>query len=124
MAVASANYNPVLPAGLNPDNVLYLINWDVVSGPNQFKTSNNPHGGGWVAFVTETGGYSALNYPYASYPGSTLTYFGQHLVKDGSGTVIGFYDEWYCGCNGANTFSAYTYSINSGRYWYAQMYVK
>lgn len=124
LAVTSATYNPNPPSGLTPDTALQLLNWDVVYGPSQFKTSNLHHGGGWIAFVTETGGYSANYYPYASYSGATLTYFGQHLVVDGTNTVIGFDDEWICVCNGGNTFSAFTYSINGGRYWSAQMYVQ
>lgn len=123
LAVASATYNSSLPAGLNPDNALYLINWDVVPGPSQIKSSNQSHGGGWVAFVTETGGYAAITHPYASYTGGGLTYFGQHLITSGS-TVIGFMDEWYCSCNGANALSASTVSIAPGGSWYAQMYVR
>lgn len=109
LAVTSAWYNPAPPSGLTPDNVLYELNWDVDYSPNQIKTSALQHGGGWVAFITETGGYS-VSPPIPTYPGASLIYFGQHLVTH-NGSVIGFDDEWVCSCNGGQEFSAATTSI-------------
>lgn len=123
LAVTSAIYNPVLPSPLTPYSFL-TMNWDVVYGTSQFKQSNLSHGGGWLAFVTETGGYRVNGLPPATTYNNTGTiYFGTYNLTDAGGTVYGFYDEYYCFCNPNASFRATTTSIINYRTWIANMYV-
>lgn len=124
LAVTSAAYNPVLPSPLTPYTVLGM-DWDVVTGPSQFKQSIRSHGGGWIAFVTETYGYRVNGQPPTATYNGGVAYFGTYNLVDSGGTLYGYYDEYYCSpCNSQASFSASTVSINTYRTWVAYMYVK
>jgi len=101
------------------------MNWDVVTGSSQIKQSNFNHSGSWIAFVTETYGYRVNNIPPTqTYNGVPAIYFGTVNLLDSTGTIYGYYDEYYCNaCNSQATFSASTTSINTYKIWTASMYV-
>ncbi len=124
LAVTSAIYNPVLPSPLTPYTVLFM-NWDIIYGPSQFKQSSVPHGGDWLAFVTETYGYRVNGQPpTTTYTNGGVTYFGTYELVDSSNVVYGYYDEYAClSCSPKGSFRATTTSINTGQIWTAYMYV-
>lgn len=123
LAVTSAIYNPVLPNPLTTYSVL-TMNWDVIYGPYQFKQSDLPHSGDWLAFVTETYGYRVDYYPPATYTNGNVTFFGTYDLVDSSGILYGYFDEYACvSCAPKGSFRATTTSINTGQVWTAYMYV-
>ncbi len=88
LAVTSTAYNPVLPSPLTKESFL-TMNWDVVPGPSQIKQSNLKHGGGWVAFVTETYGYRVNGAPpVPTYNAVKATYFGTVNRVDSSRSLV------------------------------------
>lgn len=121
VADTSATYNPVLPSPLTPTTVLNM-NWDVMSSSSSFQVSTRPNGGGWLAFVTAMVGYPTGT-PIVSYKGAPVSYFGTYYLLDASNTRYGQLDEYYCSCTSGGTFKADAFSINTGRDWYAQMYI-